>query len=91
MLQVCQLVAVRLEHVSGRVTCKDVWSRWGCDTHNYPSCLQTIIVKNGNLWMPKTRNGTGTGFYDNDDVLIFKKDDRLDKGEEHQIWYGQDF
>lgn len=41
--------------------------------------------------MPKTRNGTGTGFYDNDDVLIFKKDDRLDKGEEHQIWYGQDF
>lgn len=96
MSQVCQVVAIRLEHVSGRVRCKDdSWSRWGCKGKYCPKCLKTIVVKNGKLWLPKTITAYGRfgldGFKMNDDVLIFKKDGKLDKGEELQVWYGEDF
>lgn len=99
--QDCQLVAVRLVHVSGYVSCADrldtYHSFWGCYEDNVISTVLVNLRVSDRIWFPgpvAESNGGSyqiDGFYRNDDVLIMKKKGNFTLGDELQVWYGEDF
>ena len=101
--QDCQLEAMRLSHVSGKLRCLvgDTFSRWGCRVpfdKNCPNCLATILVNSTDKKRflpdgPLSKYGDYglAGFNEDDDVMIFKKKVNLTAGQEFQIWYSEDF
>lgn len=97
MKQNCKLVEIRLNHVSGYLTCSKqqahLRSRWGCSSTCY-TCLRTILVKDNTYFVPEKFSGLlyqRPGFYVNDDALIFKKNANLTAGEKIQVWYNDDW
>lgn len=95
----CTLVAMRLSHVTGYLTCdlsnKTAAARWGCS--NKPdNPFGTIIMDprgDNILWAPDKHDN---GFYElpgfniNDDVVTFKKTSQLRENDIFQIWFGGD-
>lgn len=98
--QNCQLVALRLRHVSGKITCAkreaaDHYSRWGCQ--NFRRDIKTFVVepRNNQLWYPEKYTASLVywldGFMPDDDVLILKKKANFTAGNQLQIWYSEDW
>lgn len=88
-----ELVAVRLEHVSGYQTnWENLPTRWGFQLSDKTNFC-TLILKDKKLWYPdkigaKYGSGHLKGFEVMDDVIFFKKNETLAASTALQIAYG---
>lgn len=103
--QDCRLVAIRLRHISGYVTCnknkKIRATKWGCNMENCHEkpCFSTVITKpNKELLVPREIDQYGKYHLDGfslDDEVFFSRTRyggwNLTAGDELQVWYGFDW
>ena len=92
--------AVKLVHVSGRVTCNaaaygdDEWSRFGC-YKAYNEILTVITTSHNAILLPESKQSMYTlpGYYANSKEIAFTDISTpllLSSGQELRIWYGED-
>jgi len=95
------LSAVRLEHVSGGVTCfpRLQITNFGCGTLKDKLAVFITGTTSKNILFPHTKTGAGNGFYDfygfnsnSPDVVLSKIASPLyvKNGMQMRIWYGED-
>ena len=92
--------AVKLVHVSDRVTCNvnavgdEAWSRFGCYKAN-KQLLTVITTSNNDILLPESNESMYTlpGYYADSKEIAFTDISTplmLSSGQELRIWYGED-
>jgi len=97
--QDCQLYALRLQHISGLLSCynirNDHFSRWGCNNIRRDR-LHLVISnpKTNKLWYPESISDEYYllhGFKNEDDAIVIKKRGNFTVGDTLKFWYSQDW
>ena len=92
--------AVKLVHVSGRVTCNaaafgdEAWSRFGCNKA-YNQLLTVITTSEDDILLPESKESMYTlpGYYPDSKEIAFTEISTpllLSSGQELRIWHGED-
>jgi len=91
------LVAVKLVHVSGTVSCYtadgDRWSFWGCGGE---SIVTLITDSSDNILLPQSQQHVFVipGYHTNSPQLVFpdiQQPLQVSSGQELRVWYGEDW
>ena len=97
------LVAVKLVHVSGTVSCDTAngayWSFWGCGVYPSPESILTVITNSSdNILFPQSLDEllsfTVPGYHGNSSQLVFpdvQPPFQVSSGQELRVWYSEDW
>ena len=88
------LVAVKLVHVSGTVSCStnngDRWSFWGCGGKN----IATVITDSSdNIILPQNQQNVFAGYHSNSPQFVFpdlQPPLQVSSGQQLRVWYSED-
>ena len=96
--QDCNLYAIRLQHLSGFISCgegRESW--WGCLPKQTKVAFILSDPKTENIWFPDGAKSVFdasyeiNGFNSEDDVIVVKKRSNFTAGDKLQVWDREDW